>query len=105
MMLYQLIEALEKEDPEKVVALGFDNPHSDRGSYENLAFTPAENVTVDSMLKCARDAVGATYEGWKGGDFKMDEETDVYLGNWGECGETIGPILLGFMMGTEGKQL
>ena len=98
MKLGKLIETLEKEPKEKVVKHGFDYPHSYRGYYDQLAFEPAENVTVDSMLACAKSAVGATYGGWKGGEYLMDEDTDVWLAEVGCTGETIGPMLLAMML-------
>lgn len=44
--LGDLIDRLEREDPAKVVAIGFDCPHSDRGDYARVAFEMRRNVTV-----------------------------------------------------------
>jgi hypothetical protein len=99
MVLEELIAYLEKVDHGVVVKHGFNNPHSYRGFYQELAFEPAKNITVGEMLACAKDALGKTYTGYKGGEFKMHEYTDVYLANYGECGEGIGPTLLGYMTG------
>jgi ABC-type cobalt transport system substrate-binding protein len=99
MTLKELIAYLEKEDPAKVAPLGFASPHSYRGYYDQLAFEPAENVTVGSMLACAQEALGKTYTGYKGGQFRMDADTDVHIARYGECGEEIGTILLGYMLG------
>lgn len=97
--LKAVIERLEKEkDPERVVPLGFARPHSYRGYYEDLAFEPAENVTVRSMLEAARSAIGQTFGGWKGGDYTMDEWTTVWLASPGDTGETLGPVLLDLML-------
>lgn len=99
MTLGELIEMLEAVDDKSVVLRrGFHNPHSYRGSYSRLAFEPAENVTVHSMLVCAKEALGNTYVGYKGGDFVMEEYTDVYLANWSECGEELGAMLLSYML-------
>lgn len=98
MTLAELITALEAEDPSKVVPLGFTHPHSHRADYCDLAFEPARNVTVAAMLADARSALGATFQGWKGGDFEMREYTDCWLAAEGCCGETIGPILLTLML-------
>lgn len=99
MMLGELIEYLEKEDPDKVVPLGFRQPDSYRGYYDQLAFEPVKNITVGAMLACAKEAMGKTYQGYKGGDFEMHQYTDVWLACWGECGEGIGETLLDYMMG------
>lgn len=97
--LGELITTLEAADPDKVVPFGFDNPHSYRGYYHDLAFEIATDVTVAAMLADARSALHATYEGWKGGDYTMDEDSDVWL-VWerGDCGETLGRVLLHLML-------
>jgi hypothetical protein len=99
MYLTELIKFLEKCDPALVVPVGFTHAHSYRGYYEDLAFEPAKNVTVGAMLACAKDALGKTFAGYKGGEFEMDEYTDIWLAYYGECGEGIGPILLSYMIG------
>jgi hypothetical protein len=98
MTLGELIEALEASDAAKVVARGFAKPHSYRGYYDELAFEPAANVTVGDMLADARSALDATFEGYKGGLFTMQDFTDCWLAEYGCCGETIGPLLLKFML-------
>lgn len=89
MTLGALIEWLEGQDPEMVVKDGFGSPHSDRGDYSELAFTPEPEAKIADMLANARRALGGTFEGWKGGEFTMGEHTPVYIGNYGECGEEI----------------
>lgn len=89
MNLGELIEWLEKQDPDTVVKDGFGTPHSDRGDYSELAFKPVEKTTFGEMLKNARAADGATFYGWKGGEFEMGEWTPVHIGEYGECGVDI----------------
>jgi hypothetical protein len=98
MTLGELISTLETQDPAKVVARGIANPHSYRGYYDDLAFEPAANVTVGSMLAAARSSLGATFEGYKGGLYTMEDYTDCWLAEYGCCGESIGPLLLKFML-------
>lgn len=98
MTLDELIQALEAEDPDKVLPLGFSHPHSWRGSYNELAFEPTANVTVGQMLADARSALGATYEGYKGGQYTMDGLTDCHLAEEGREGEDLGPILLTLLL-------
>ena len=98
MTLGDLIATLEKADPDKIVPVGFSNPHSYRGIYTDVAFEPTPNVTIGSMLAAARSAVGATFEGWKGGDFTMNEYTDCWLAREGCTGDQLGPMLLGFIV-------
>lgn len=99
MSLDELIEMLMAADPTKVVRHGFENPHSYRGYYDELAFEPAVNVTVGSMLEAAQDAWGTTYTGWKGGDFTMKGYTDCWLSFEGSAsGETLGRTLVTYML-------
>jgi len=100
MGLQDLIDALAAADQEHVAPLGFGQPRSWRGSYSELAFEPAENVTVASMLANAKKALGATFSGYKGGDYTMHEYTDCYIDRYGESGgDKIGPVLVAYMTG------
>lgn len=80
--------------------MGFGRPHSYRGYYEQLAFEPVLATSVKAMLVAAESAIGTTYQGWKGGDFTMDEYTSVWLALEGDGGgETLGRLLLSLMLG------
>jgi hypothetical protein len=99
MTLGELITALEAADPNQVVSHGFHNPHSYRGDYYDLAFEPAQNVTVASMLEAARTALGTTYQGWKGGDFTMDADTWCWLSEQGTAScDNISSLLFTLML-------
>lgn len=90
MNLDELTETLQRDlaaRGDRVVGQGFADPDSYRGFYEQLAFAPARNVTVSSMLEHARRADGATFHGWKGGEYTMYGSTTVHLAHRGECGE------------------
>lgn len=100
MTLQELIDILEKTD-EKVIPIGFNNPHSYRGYYAELAFEPARNVNTKDMLKDARDSLCKTFCGYKGGEYTMHECTEVYLAKYSETGEAISALLLGYMLGDE----
>ena len=89
MTLSELILFLESCDKKKIVKNGFSTPHSDRGYYENLAFTPAEDVTIESMLEYSKSALGKEFYGWKGGLFLMTEFTKVFIGEDGCSGYEI----------------
>lgn len=97
--LGELIEELEKRDPAQVLPLGFAKPHSYRGYYERLAFEPALNVTVGTMLADAHKALGTTFTGYKGGRYTMGPYSNVHLAYYGDCGEEIGPTLLALLLG------
>lgn len=100
MTLDELIVALAKADRDLVVAHGFGSPHSYRGDYSEVAFEPAENVTVGSMLDYARSADGKTFTGYKGGEFTMGGWTDCYLAEYGDTGEPITEAWLSIALGT-----
>jgi hypothetical protein len=73
MKLGALIALLERLPPSMPVGLG--HAHSWRGNYSQLAFAPNPEATASHALTQARRAVGRTFEGWKGGDYTMDEDT------------------------------
>lgn len=87
MYLKELIELLEKQDPNIRAAVGFGKPHSYRGYYEQLAFEPVKNTTAGEMLESAQSAVGKTFLGWKGGSYEMDEWSPCWLAWEGSSSE------------------
>lgn len=89
MTLSELIEALNAEDPTRTVPRGFAEPHSYRGFYQDVAFEPADDVTICSMLTCARDALGTTYEGYKGGEYTMRDDTYCWISWHGTTGQEL----------------
>ncbi len=84
--LGKLIAALQLEDEARILPLGFTTPHSDRGDYSELAFSLAIGRSAGASLAAARAALGATFDGYKGGKYAMDADTPVLVGNYGECG-------------------
>jgi len=97
--LGKLITRLEQEDPNRILPLGFAEPHSYRGYYNDLAFEPRQNISIGDMLAAARSAVGATFEGYKGGDYTMSEYTDCWIANYGRDGDNkLGPLLLELLL-------
>lgn len=98
MTLGELIGALKQADPNCMVKRGLQALHSYRGHYIDLAFELAGPMTVREILAVVEPCVGQTFQGYKGGDYKMHEYTDVWLANYSECGETIGPVLLSFLL-------
>ena len=96
--LGSLISILEQENPDKVVRNGFRNPHSYRGYYECLAFEPAKDITVREMLVDAKYALNRAFTGYKGGCYRMNEYTDVYIALYGNTGDEMGRMLLNYML-------
>jgi len=96
--LESLITRLRAE-PDHVVAVGFHNPHSYRGYYTDLAFEVCGPTTIDHLLAVAEGALGVTFTGWKGGDYTMRDYTSVWLvREEGECGESLGAVLLELLL-------
>lgn len=61
-----------------------------RGSYCELSFQYSCFVaqtmpSVDNIIDMLEGAVGKTYDGYKGGDFTMHENSEVWLDNYGDC--------------------
>ena len=100
MGLQKLIDALAAADQTYIAPLGFGSPHSYRGNYFDIAFEPESNVTVASMLAHAKSALGATFRGYKGGEYTMGEYTDCYIAQYGfGDGDKIGPVLIAYLTG------
>ena len=99
MNLGDLIKQLEEYNPDTKVPLGFGAPHSYRGDYYSVAFEPVEVTTIGEMLEHAKSALGATFTGYKGGEYTMDDWAACYIAAYGCSGETLGPILLAYMAG------
>lgn len=85
MTLGDMIKELEQWDKSLVVKNGFGPPMSYRGYYDCVAFPKVANVTVREMLKHAKAALKDTFHGYKGGEYKFDENTPVFLAGYGEC--------------------
>lgn len=99
MYVKDLIELLEKQDQDALVPFGFGGQgHSDRGSYNDLAFPEVENVTFRFILKSVRDMIGQTITGYKGGDYVVGEYTEVKIGeDSSRCGDDVSPLLIRYM--------
>lgn len=97
MTLGNLIDELHKvEDKSLPVILNYfgeevlpSDPHSYRGYYEDLSFGlfgPTVNKnTVQIFLDELEECVGYTFEGWKGGEFRMGHDTLVWFSEEGSC--------------------
>ena len=65
-----------------------------RGFYEDLAIGYCEeagsdkDMLVSNFLKMLEEANGKTFQGYKGGDFGMGENTRLWVANYGRCSST-----------------
>ena len=89
MRLGEIIDALASVKPDANVEFDFGGLRptgvdSYRGYYSDLALSYGdEGMTSGLLLNELRDAVGATFEGYKGGEFRMDKSTPVWVANYG----------------------
>lgn len=97
--LGDVIQALERADPTAEVQFDFcylapTEVDSYRGYYEHLALgwknadAPPYWPKVSELLVTLKAAVGATFEGWKGGRFRMRADTPLWVANRGHSGGT-----------------
>lgn len=83
-----LIEALEKVPADTPVVLDrgghIHSPHSYRGYYSDLAFHQGDSATTaGELLTVCKGALGMSFEGYKGGDFLMEEDTPLWIASYG----------------------
>lgn len=73
--------------------------HSWRGVYSQLALgyeltgydnheTHLKEISADDLLKELKSAVGKSFEGWKGGNYRMNRDTPVWVSNQGNGSDT-----------------
>ena len=100
--LGEMILTLESLDPELVIK-GLGDLHSYRGYYSDLAFDvgTAVDKPVIQLLEECREAIGSTYEGWKGGDFTMTKSTPLFVAYEGSCGLRLMGIVTGKIVTSE----
>ncbi len=57
-----------------------------RGIYAELAldYDKKEPKTIEQILNLLKNAVGKTFEGYKGGDFRMGRNTPIWVANYSE---------------------
>jgi hypothetical protein len=88
-----------KDDPRVYYDFGDDRfPtrfDSWRGIYRELALDCDSEkcsedlpIPVSDFLELCRETIGKSFEGYKGGEYIMDEETPIWIANYGDCGNT-----------------
>ena len=85
-----IIDALEKAREDARVQCDFGGfvvtgVDSYRGHYSDIALSYSERdgLSAGELLALLRDADGKEFEGYKGGKFKMDRATPVWVANYG----------------------
>lgn len=91
MLLGEMIAKLESVSQDKNIVFDFDGIRpcgldSWRGIYAELAISwekGGETKVADFLADC-KDAVGSTFQGYKGGDFQMGKSTSLWISNYGD---------------------
>jgi hypothetical protein len=87
--LGEMIETLKRADKNAPVIIDRggapDRLCSYRGYYADLAFGLCERTTVDEVLRDCEFALGHTFEGYKGGNYVMGEDTPLWVSEWGSA--------------------
>ena len=89
--LGEAIEQLAKFPKRYVVAFDTTNlsPHDEmsyRGYYCDLAFDEIDEPrTVEEFAEQLKGALGQKYTGYKGGDFRMDSSTPLWVSAYGDA--------------------
>jgi hypothetical protein len=79
-----------------------------RGYYEHLAICNTKEVTVKEFKKVLRKQIGKTYTGYKGGEFLMNLDTELFVANYGSCGLWVTGISIdseGVFLATSAKDM
>jgi hypothetical protein len=68
---------------------------SDRGNYYDFYIGyGSEDVAVLDLIALLERCIGQEFEGYKGGDFLMQEDTAIKLSSYGNSGDDIDGILI-----------
>lgn len=95
--LEPIVEKQKERKDEATVFYDFGNLFpteidSWRGSYAELALNYTESgespMKVSAFLSLLKESVGKTFQGYKGGDFTMSNDTPVWVANYGRSGNT-----------------
>lgn len=92
MTLGKLIRFLEDSKVDTLPS-GLTSPDSYRGYYSDLAFEETgKPQKVEELLELCYKALGATFEGYKGGEYLMDTNVPLWIAEYGSCGVKITSI-------------
>jgi hypothetical protein len=90
MTLGSMIERLEALPGEILIGLG--DPHRYRGYYSDLAFEAVTPEPAAKLLADCKEAMGKSFQGYKGGDFYMHGGVPVWVAFYGCCGDKLMAI-------------
>lgn len=80
MTLGQLKKYIESFAPGTVFEYNLSEPFSWRGDYSEVAFSISnEKSTREDLLKKIKSALTGTFYGYKGGEYRFQEYTDIHF--------------------------
>lgn len=88
------LDAIPNKEASLVFDFGYFYPtcvDSWRGAYEELALNyqdTGSSLNVHEFLVVLKQAIGDTFTGYKGGDFKMNKHTPLWVSNYGHSNNT-----------------
>ena len=88
--LLDLLRKANQTDP----WTGGDSVDSYRGYYDELAIEPGGTATVADAVAMLEESIGATFEGYKGGDYTMYGHTPVWSAPYGSTGAPVTGITI-----------
>jgi hypothetical protein len=101
MTLGDLISVLRAMPPDAQVR-NLNYFHSSRASYDNIALEPDQGLRPASeLLKEAKKACRSSFTGYKGGRFRMNKHTPIWIAWYGQCGEKLIAVLEGGIVITQ----
>lgn len=56
-----------------------------RGYYDQLAIEPDGQTTAGDLATALSEAIGESFQGYKGGDYSMSRNTPVWLSHYGDA--------------------
>jgi hypothetical protein len=101
MTIIQLKNFLNRFSDDKICLYGFSSPHSYRGYYDQAAVVPTQNVTIAEMKSTLDKLLTDTFEGWKGGEYKYDEDTEIHFSHIGSS-EDLGEEMIAIILSVAG---
>jgi hypothetical protein len=94
--LGEFLDVLERQPEADLVLFDFGGMvptrvNSYRGYYEDLAigFGDVDTPKVAEVLKELRSAIGKTFEGYKGGNYRMGRNSRLWVANYGRTSDTV----------------
>lgn len=95
MNIGQLLDALGKFDQAEVLQNAPINPHSYRGYYNHLSMEPTvSKMAIGKFVTNLNQCMGQTYIGWKGGEYTMNFDCELFVAYEGSCGVNVIGIVV-----------